>query len=99
MTLRERQSKFALMVAQLIIFTYDLGYEITLGDAFASIGHKQNSNHYIRLAIDLNLFKNGKYLADGSGHKELHDYWDSIGGAGRILHDLNHYSLEHEGRR
>lgn len=34
MTLREKQSKFARMVADLIIKAYSLGYEITLGDAY-----------------------------------------------------------------
>lgn len=87
------------MVADLIIHAYDLGYELTFGDAYATSGHKDNSNHYIRLAIDLNLFKGGKWLTDGTGHDELHDHWDSIGGAKRIEHDLNHYSLEWEGRR
>jgi hypothetical protein len=55
--------------------------------------------HYIGLAIDLNIFKNGKYLTDGTGHDVLHDVWDSLGGAARIPGDLNHYSLEHSGRR
>jgi len=98
MTLRQKQSKFALMVAKLIQYAYGLGYEVTLGDAYATSGHKKDSNHYIRLAIDLNLFKDGKFLTDGSGHNHLHDYWDDIGGAPRILHDMNHYSLEHEGK-
>ena len=33
-TLRERQSKFARMVADLIIKAFEMGYEVTLGDAF-----------------------------------------------------------------
>lgn len=98
MTLREKQSKFALMLGKLIIHAYEAGFEITMGDVYAISGHKQNSNHYIRLAADLNLFKDGKYLTDGSGHDILHDFWDSLGGAPRILKDMNHYSLEHEGR-
>ena len=99
MTLRERQSLFARILAQLILHAYEKGYEITMGDVYATTGHKANSCHYIRLAADLNLFKDGKYLADGSGHDVLHDFWDSLGGAKRIDNDLNHYSLEYEGRR
>jgi hypothetical protein len=103
MTLREKQSAFALMVGKLIVFAYEKGYELTLGDAFAIAGHKPNSNHYIRLAIDLNLFKDGIWLNQGMemerGHGILHDYWDSLGGAKRIDNDLNHYALEHLGRR
>lgn len=103
MTLREKQSKFVLMVGRLIIFLYERGYEATFGDAYAIAGHSPNSCHYIRLAIDLNLFRDGKYLDKGilmeSAFNELHDYWDSIGGAKRIDRDLNHFSLEHNGRR
>lgn len=99
MTLRQKQSKFVRMVADLIQYAYSQGYEMTFGDAYATTGHMANSLHYERLAIDLNLFKDGKWLADGTGHDVLHDYWDSIGGAKRIPNDPNHYSLEHNGRR
>ena len=34
MTLRENQSKFAKMAAELILKAYELGYEVTLGDAY-----------------------------------------------------------------
>ena len=34
MTLREKQSKFAKMAAQLILKAYEMGYEVTLGDAY-----------------------------------------------------------------
>jgi len=93
-TLRQRQSKFAEMVSLLIQFAILRGYEITLGDAYATSGHKKNSKHYRRLAIDLNLFKNGKYLTETEDHKELGEFWESIGGiwGGRFKHpDGNHY--------
>jgi len=99
MSLRQKQSYFAKMVASLILRIYDRGYEVTLGDAWARTGHKENSNHYIRLAIDLNLFKNSVFLYSGQEHEQFHDYWDSIGGAERIAEDMNHYSIEHQGRR
>ncbi len=60
MTLRETQSKFVRMIATLIQFAYEKGYELTFGDAWAKTGHTTNSLHYERLAIDLNLFKDGK---------------------------------------
>lgn len=98
MTLRQKQSKFVTMVALLIQFAYEQGYELTFGDAWASSGHKKNSNHYIRLAIDLNLFKNGKYLRSTKSHEPLGEFWESIGGAwGGRFKDGNHYSLEHRG--
>lgn len=34
MTLREKQSKFALAIAGLITKAYEMGYEVTLGDAY-----------------------------------------------------------------
>lgn len=88
------------MIADLIIFAYDNGYEITLGDAYAKTGHKKNSLHYIRLAIDLNLFKDGQYLDKTEDHKPLGEFWESMGGSwGGRFNDGNHYSLEHIGRK
>lgn len=100
MTLRQKQSKFVRMVADLIIFAYDQGYELTFGSAYAVSGHMQNSLHYERLAIDLNLFKNGKYLTSTEDHQVLGEYWERIGGSwGGRFKDGNHYSLAHGGRR
>lgn len=94
LTLREKQSKFVRMVAILINFAYENGYELTFGDAWARDGHKDHSFHYCRLAIDLNLFKDGKYLASTEDHKELGEFWESIGGSwGGRWGDGNHYSL------
>jgi len=102
MSLRQKQSKFALMVSLLIQYAYSIGYEITFGDAWAKSGHKKNSNHYIRLAIDLNLFKDGKYLQSTEAHSLLGEYWEFLGGCwgGRFKNkDGNHYSLEHRGHK
>jgi hypothetical protein len=100
MTLRQKQSKFVEMVARLIDFAYGHGYELTFGDAYATNGHMPQSNHYIRLAIDLNLFQDGIFLTSTEAHKPLGEYWESIGGAwGGRFQDGNHYSLEHEGRK
>jgi len=96
MTLRQKQSKFVRMIADLILFAYFSGYELTFGDAYASTGHSKNSFHYKRLAIDLNLFKDGNYLPNTEDHKPLGKFWESIGGTwgGRFKNpDGNHYSL------
>ena len=102
MTLGQKQRQFTHMVALLILHAEQLGYELTFGDAYrdprATYGHPK-SLHRKRLAIDLNLFKDGKYLTDGTDHSGLHDYWDMIGGAERIADDMNHYSLAHGGMR
>lgn len=100
MTLREKQSKFAVMVSRLIQKAVELGYEVTLGDGRCTVGHKNNSLHYIGLAQDLNLFKDGKYLQSTEDHKTLGEWWESIGGSwGGRFNDGNHYSIEHEGRK
>ena len=94
--LGDKQRRFSLMVGKLISLAYDIGYEVTLGDAWASRGHKKGSKHYRRLAIDLNLFRNGKYLKETKDHAELAAFWERIGGiwGGRFKNkDGNHYEL------
>ena len=99
------------MVARLIDKAFELGYEVTLGDAYrdprlhGGIGVKMGyghpkSCHKLRLAIDLNLFKNGKFLTTTEDHRQLGEWWESIGGTwGGRFNDANHYSLEHEGMK
>ncbi|MBC8459647.1 MAG: M15 family metallopeptidase [Deltaproteobacteria bacterium] len=97
MGIRQKQSEFVLMVAKLIEFAYENGYELTFGDAWARDGHRKGSFHYIRLAIDLNLFKDGVYLTKTGDHEKLREFWESLGGTwgGRFnkKKDGNHYSL------
>jgi len=103
--LGDRQRKFTLMIGKLIIHAYELGYELSFGRGAVSEaantadgGHK-NSTHLYKLGQDFNIFKDGVYLQDGTGHDELHDFFDELGGAERIEDDLNHYSLEWRGIR
>ena len=85
------------MVSLLILFAYEKGYELTFGDAWANNGHKRNSFHYKRLAIDLNLFKDGKWLIETEDHRILGEFWESIGGTwGGKWNDGNHYSYGEE---
>jgi hypothetical protein len=105
MTLADKQQEFAQMAARLILKAAELGYQVTLGDAYrdprlhgqmGSAGGygKPNSCHKLRLAIDLNLFKDGKYLPDSDAHKPLGEWWESQGGSwGGRFRDGNHYSL------
>ena len=108
MTLRQKQSKFVLMVSALIDFAYTNGYELTFGETYrtpeqAALNAKTGkgiakSLHIQRLAIDLNLFKGGKFLTSSTSHLPLGEYWESIGGTwGGRWNDGNHYSLEHQG--
>lgn len=95
MDLRHQQSVFARMVAELIERAFDLGYEVTLGDAYRDprcpYGSK-SSRHRSRLAIDLNLFRDGKYLKKTNHHQELGEWWEQQGGIwGGRFNDGNHY--------
>lgn len=93
MTLGQKQRKFTKMVALLILYAYELGYELSFGDAYAKTGHIEGSFHYKRLAVDLNLFKNGRYLTSTKSHEPLGLFWESLGGSwGGRFQDGNHYS-------
>lgn len=94
MGLNKKQFRFTFMVGQLIDFAYKNGYTLSFGDAHAKDGHIKNSFHYKRLAIDLNLFKDGEYLPKTEDHELLGKFWESIGGSwGGRWSDGNHYSL------
>ena len=110
-TLGQKQRRFTRMIGLLIEFAYQQGYELTFGDAYrdprvhGDVGVKKsysraNSVHKSRLAVDFNLFKNGVYLTSTEDHRELGEFWESIGGTwGGRFNDGNHYSLEHQGRK
>lgn len=113
MTLREEQSLFAKLIPRLLDEIYINGYEATLGDAWSKLeykAHRQNSCHYLRLAIDINLFKNGAYLTGSEAHKPFGIFWEGLhplcrwGGRfkdrdGMPAPDGNHYSMEYENKK
>jgi hypothetical protein len=103
MSLRSTQSEFAALVPRLIDKAVALGFEVTLGDAYRDprvpFGHV-NSAHKKRLAIDLNLFRNGAYLEATGDHRELGEWWKQqhpLARWGGDFRDGNHYSFEWEG--
>ena len=117
MTLREKQSLFVELVAQLIIQAETMGYELTFSEAWRSPEEAarlakagkgiKNSLHTQRLAIDFNLFKNGKYLSTTDAHRPLGEWWEAqstddytCAWGGRFTRqDGGHYSLSHGGRQ
>jgi len=100
MSLSDKQAYFTSMVALLIQYANARGYQLTFGDAYTKTGHMKNSLHGKRLAVDFNLFRNGKYLTETKDHEFLGIFWESIGGSwGGRFKDGNHYSLEHNGVR
>lgn len=109
-SLGQKQRRFVRMVADLILFAYRSGYELSFAEAYrppdvAELYARQgrgirNSLHCERLAIDLNLFRDGQYLDSTEAHRPLGEYWESIGGTwGGRFQDGGHYSLAHGGRK
>ena len=115
MTLGQKQRLFAQLVGTLIAHAYTLGYELTFGEAWRSPETARayavqgkgiaNSLHTKRLAVDLNLFRDGVYLTRSADYATLGAYWKGLhelarwGGDFSSRPDGNHFSLEHEGVR
>lgn len=111
MSLRQIQSEFAALVPRLIDEARARGYEVTLGDAYRDprvfgplgvakgYGH-HSSAHKQRMAIDLNLFKDGAYLGATEDHRQLGEWWEQqhpLARWGGRFQDGNHYSFEYGG--
>lgn len=117
MTLQQTQSVFALRVARLILKANEFGYEITFGEAYRSpeeaarlaqagkVRAIKRSLHSDRLAIDLNLYKDGIWLMKTEDHRLLGQWWESQSDDmaecawGGHFGDGNHYSIAYQGRR
>jgi hypothetical protein len=105
MTLGAKQRLFAGLVADLITKVYESGYEVTFGEAWRSPAEArrhgfENSNHCRRLAIDLNLFRNGQYLDKTEDWTTFGEWWEELHPLcrwGGRFQDGNHFSLEHDG--
>lgn len=117
-TLHDKQAAFAHLLPKLIQKAEELGNEVTLGEAWRSEVVAQwyadhglgisNSLHTKRLAIDMNLFRDGKFLTRTEDYKALGEWWElqstkdyRCTWGGRFPHrpDGNHFSIEHEGVR
>ncbi len=105
MSLSKKQQDFARHVADLIHQIYARGYACTFGHAYrcqdCPVG-MDNSVHKSRLAIDLNLFKDGEYLTDTEDYRQFGEYWEALGiwnrwGGNFSNSDGNHFSYEHNG--
>jgi hypothetical protein len=113
-TIGEKQRLLAKLLPRLLDKAHELGFEVTLGDAFRDPrlfgmpGEYKGygaawSCHKFRLAIDLNLFRDGDYLTRTEDHEALGKFWESLhpecrwGGHFKAP-DGNHYAIRHEGR-
>ena len=107
------QEEFAQSTAKLLQKAVELGYTVTLGEAYRTpeqaLLNAQHgtgivhSLHTLRLAIDLNFFKAGGYVADGSQLADVGAWWKTLGpmyrwgGDFHTRPDGNHFSLSPDG--
>lgn len=113
MTLGEKQELFMRLLPRLIDKAHELGYQLRGGDLFrdervhGKMGEKKsysaaNSCHKLKLAIDLNLFRDGEFLSSTEDHKALGEWWEQqheLSCWGGRFNDGNHYSITHEGSK
>ena len=115
MTLGQKQELFSRLLCKLMFFIHERDHEIRGGDWFRDprmhghigedigYGHK-NSCHKLKLAADLNIFKDGELFKTDKEHEPFGIYWESLHPlcrwGGRFPKgDGNHYSLEHNGSK
>ena len=96
------------MSVEFLSWVLSQGYEFTWGETTrgpAQIAHNVATGkgvrmtlHGIRLAMDINLFVNGKYQTSTEAYRPLGEEWERRGGTwGGRFGDGNHFSLEHGG--
>lgn len=93
MRISEQQQVFARNVARLIEYTFDSKYACSFGEVYRTPEQSQynaskgigikNSLHCKRLAVDLMLFFDGKYLIDTEAYRPFGVYWQSLHPANR----------------
>lgn len=100
------QQIFPENIAKLILYAYMKGFKLTLGEGFNAekVGHRKNSNHYIKLAQDLSLFQDNIYLRKTEDYEFLGKFWKRLNPLNRwggdfLGQDGNHFSMEFEGRQ
>lgn len=115
MSLLEKQKLFAKFLNRFLNDLHDRGYEVTLGETYrppemAEIYARQNkgisnSLHTLKLAVDLNIFYQGKFLTTVEDLEIPGKLWKSYScsiaqtcwGGDFKIPDANHYSIFHNG--
>jgi hypothetical protein len=102
------QNLFAQDVARLLQWLEANGYQVTLGEAwrpdemqaiYVRTGRSKTmiNRHGMRLAIDLNIFKDGEWLTDYESLKVVGEVWRRLspanvwGGAWKSFKDMLHF--------
>jgi peptidoglycan L-alanyl-D-glutamate endopeptidase CwlK len=89
MTLSDHQWQFLQDVSLLVQFALEHGYKLTGGELWRTeeqqriyldrkLSKTMDSKHLKRLAIDLNVFVNGKLASTRADFVELATYWRSL---------------------
>lgn len=101
--LLEKQQEFFAATMKLGAKALAMGYKATWGDCYrdarVTYGHPK-STHRSRLAVDINLFIDGRLIEDEEGHTNLHRWAEeNLGFSPMIKGDERHYSFEYMGVR
>lgn len=108
-----KQFESVRLTGKLIEWAYANGYTLTWGEAYRTPQQAQwnaehgfgikSSLHIDRLAVDFNLFKDGKLLNTVEEYRPLGEYWKSLGGTWggdfNTLKDPYHFSIAFGGRK
>jgi hypothetical protein len=109
MSLVTEQAAFLLDMGKLVQFATNQGFVLTAGELYRTpeqqeiymkTGRSQtmNSLHLKRLAVDFNIFKDGKLVSSKEVLAPLGVFWESLnplnswGGNGKKLVDCPHFS-------
>ena len=109
MSMVDAQAAFLLDVCRLVNYATAQGFVLTAGELFRTAEQQEiymktgrsqtmDSLHLKRLAVDFNIFKDGKLCYDKATLAPLGAYWESLhhlnswGGNGRKLVDTPHFS-------
>ena len=93
MTLNEQQRKFAYFFGKLLMWAFENGYEVVIGEVLRTEAQQKiylqegksktlDSDHLKKCAGDVLLFKTPTsgygYITDSTAYKPLGDYWKSL---------------------
>ena len=111
MKLGEAQDLFGKLLGELLVYIYLKGHTARIGDVMSratdvnvngKLTHKKNSQHLKKLAVDINLFKGGKFLRKTEDHKIFGEFWENLHPNcrwGGRYKDGNHYEIMENGWR
>lgn len=105
MLLSELQQLFARDTVLLFQNIFEKGYTFTYGESMRSVEQAaiyakegkgiKDSLHCKRLAIDINLFKDGKYLDDAKHYEQFSIYWENLSPCNRSGYNFKKVDANH----